>query len=682
MKKILSTVFLAAGLFGLTQSCSTLSKVELEEGEYILDSYEIKVSGERFFNVSELSPYVRQKPDRRLLSGSSTVFDRRAAALSRNAISERLAKLGYYNSKVDTSVTYSGSKAKVTYLVDLGERITIDSVIFRLPESEEFRKDFFSDSAKILVKPGDYLSEVTMEDEIARSVESLRRKGYFAIDQSQYRFQADTNAKGGHANVFYDIPNSVSRSYIGKVSAAYPEGLRFRESVLRGMNLIKPGDLYDSRKVSNTYSRFSSLRVFQTVGINLTQVDSTTVDCNISLTQSKLQGFKTNLEMSTNSSGLFGVSPRLNYYHKNIFGGGEWLSIGFSGNFQFMLEGDTRATEIGTSASLSLPKFLGLGYERFRGPSIPRTEFNLSFSHQNRPEYTRNLFSGSFGYTGTYRRRLSYQIYPLQINYVRLFDLNSTFAERLSHNPYMRYSYQDHSDVGVAGTLFYSSSTEPIPTTSYYTARLQTDLSGNVISLFKGLLPTGNSGQSLLLGAPFSQYAKVELQLARCLRFGLDDEQAIAVRLLAGIGQAYGNSTALPYEKQFYAGGASSMRGWQTRSLGPGWSPLDKTFSIPSQTGDLKFEADVEYRFPMFWLLEGAVFAEAGNIWDTHQGVDLGAVAADYGLGVRLNMNILLIRVDMGVRLRDPASELRWLDPLTAFKTGGFAVHFGVGYPF
>ena len=682
MKKTLGTLFLAAGLLGLAQSCSTLSKVELEEGDYILDSYKIEVKDDRFFNVSELSPYVRQKPDKQLFHKKSTIFDRRAASLSRTGISERLAKLGYYRAKVDTAVTYSGTKAKLTYVVELGERIPIDSVIYRLPDSPEFREAFMADSSRILVRPGDYLSEVTMEEEIARSVEALRRKGYYSIDQSIYRFQADTNARGGHANVFYEIPGPVFKSYIGNVSVSYPEDLKVRESVLRGMNLIKPGDLYDSRKVSNTYSRFSSLRVFQTVGVNLTQVDSTTVDCNISLTQSKLQGFKTNLEMSTNSSGLIGISPRLSYYHKNIFGGGEWLSIGFSGNFQFMIDSDTRATEVGTSASLSLPKFLGLGYDRFRGPSVPRTEFNLSFSHQNRPEYTRNLFSGSFGYTGTYRRRLSYQIYPLQINYVRLFDLNSSFAERLSHNPYMKYSYQDHSDVGVAGTFFYSSSSEPIPTTSYYTARLQTDLSGNVISLFKGLLPTGASGQSLLLGAPFSQYAKVELALARGYRFGLDDEQAVAVRLLAGIGQAYGNSTALPYEKQFYAGGASSMRGWQTRSLGPGWSPLDKTFSIPSQTGDFKLEADIEYRFPMFWLLEGAIFAEAGNVWDTLQGIDLGAIAADYGLGLRLNMNILLIRIDMGVRLRDPASEQRWLTPVAAFKTGGFAVHFGVGYPF
>ena len=681
-KKTLSPLFYLAVLAGLATSCASLSKVELAEDEYVLDSYKIEVSGDPFFNVSELSQYVRQKPVRSLFERKPVILNKRSTALSRAAMGERLTKLGYYDSKVDTLITYKGKKAKVTYQVELGQQIPIDTIIFRLPEADGFRTDFMADSSKILVRQGENLSEVTMEEEIARSVESLRAKGYYNIDQSQYHFYADTNGRSGKAAVIYEIPSTIRKSYIGKVTVSYPEDLKFKESVLRGMNLLHPGDLYNVDKVSNTYSRFSSLRVFQSVGVNLTPADSTTVDCNIALTKSKLQGFKTNLEVSTNSSGLIGISPRLSYYHKNIFGGGEWLSIGFSGNFQFMIDSDTHATEVGTSASLSLPRFLGLGYERFQGSNVPRTEFNLSFSHQNRPEYTRNLFSGSYGYTGIYRKKLSYQVYPLQINYVRLFDLNSAFAERLNKNPYMKYSYQDHSDIGVAGTFYYSSSSDPIPTTSYYTARLQADLSGNVISLFKGLLPANGAGQGLLLGAPFSQYAKVELALARGYRFGLDDQQAVAFRILAGIGQAYGNSTALPYEKQFYAGGASSMRGWQTRSLGPGASALDKTFSIPSQTGDMKLEADVEYRFPMFWMLEGALFAEAGNVWDTHSGVDLTAIAADYGLGIRLNANVILIRLDMGVRLRDPSAAVKWLDPLTAFKTGGVALHFGVGYPF
>ena len=196
------------------------------------------------------------------------------------------------------------------------------------------------------------------------------------------------------------------------------------------------------------------------------------------------------------------------------------------------------------------------------------------------------------------------------------------------------------------------------------------------------MMKSADNGEKLVFGAPYSQYARTELILAKGIRLK-DDASSLAFRLLAGLGFAYGNSTVMPYEKQFYSGGSSSMRGWQARALGPGSSPMDKTFSIPSQTGDLKLEVDFEYRFPMVWKVEGALFAEAGNIWKMSQGVKIADIAADYGLGLRLNLDFFLLRVDMGVRLRDPSLEgSKWIDPVTAFKTGGVALHFGVGYPF
>lgn len=125
------------------------------------------------------------------------------------------------------------------------------------------------------------------------------------------------------------------------------------------------------------------------------------------------------------------------------------------------------------------------------------------------------------------------------------------------------------------------------------------------------------------------------------------------------------------------------MRGWQARALGPGSAQLDKTFSIPSQTGDIKLEADLEYRFPMMWKLEGALFAEVGNVWKAEQGVNLSELAADWGIGFRVNLDILVLRIDWGIRLRDPSLDGdKWLSPLSALKSKGSALHFGVGYPF
>ena len=125
------------------------------------------------------------------------------------------------------------------------------------------------------------------------------------------------------------------------------------------------------------------------------------------------------------------------------------------------------------------------------------------------------------------------------------------------------------------------------------------------------------------------------------------------------------------------------MRGWQARALGPGSSKMDETFSIPSQTGDIKLEADLEYRFPMIWKLEGALFMEVGNVWKNEQGINLKELAADWGLGLRINLDLLLLRIDWGMRLRDPSLDgNKWLGPISALKSGGSAIHFGVGYPF
>jgi outer membrane protein assembly factor BamA len=184
--------------------------------------------------------------------------------------------------------------------------------------------------------------------------------------------------------------------------------------------------------------------------------------------------------------------------------------------------------------------------------------------------------------------------------------------------------------------------------------------------------------------------------LGKTWRFGKNDGSAFATRLLAGAGYAYGNSSALPFEQHFYAGGANSMRGWQARSLGPGLSKPDSTFVIQNQTGDIKFEANMEYRFPMFWKFDGAIFIDAGNIWNykSDAGTDgLGelkfntfgeSIAIDWGLGLRLDLNFILVRLDMGMRVHDPAQDAgeRWRGPGDWLSKDGYAVHFGVGYPF
>lgn len=710
----------------LAVSCST-TRI-LSEGEYSLSRNSIEITNSKKFDPSSLNQYIKQQPNSTLfgwnpfvsiynwadpdsdrpmarffrkIGTAPVVYSPDAVESTIDNIESHLEYIGYYHSKVDSDIRVSGRKVGVTYLVHLGKQYPIDSLSYNLPQRGPFAQDFMDDLPNVTVKVGDFLSEAALEEETVRGAAHYRDLGYYDFSKNNYVFEADTISVPGklfldmkvgeHSrNDSDDASQPLRKFYIDSVTISYPRDLRFKSGILKDLNTIKPGMMYSESDIRTTYTRLSALRLFSGVGVEMTPKDTNLVDCAINLSPSRLQGFKANLEASTNSTGLMGISPQLSFYHKNIFHGGEWLNLGFMGNFQFMLNDPIRSNEFGVTAGLSFPRFLGLPYSFFSGPNIPRTEINTSFNYQDRPEYTRIIFSTSFGYTGIYKR-INYQLYPLQLNIVGLNRMDPGFYETLARNPFMRYAYSNHFDAGVGGTIYISSSQDPIPTHSYRYLRLTADLSGNVVSLFRPLMKKAEDGTGLIFNIPYSQYVRGEITLGRTWMFGRGDRQAIATRLLAGAGHAYGNSYALPFEKQFYVGGANSMRGWQARSLGPGRSLMNYGFIIPSQTGDMKLEANVEYRYPLFWKLEGALFVDAGNVWsfkedDEESHFDLRTLgdsfAMDWGVGLRVNLNFIVLRLDAAKKLHDPATGKKWMGPRDWAMRGSGAIHFGVGYPF
>ena len=704
----------------LLASCST-TRV-LAPGQYRLAKNTIKIEDKKSgVNASDVSSYVRQQANSYFIFGWSpslniynwsdpqkddwlnnslrsigvapVVFDGFRVASSRDNIAKHLDYLGYYNSTVASKVDTLRRLVKVTYFVQPGKRCRIDSIVYKVPDGE-FRKDFLKDLPNSLVKRGDYLNEKTLEAESVRGASYFRNMGYYDLSKYNYVFQADTL---GPANILtYEI-REYSRSEspagaaplrkykFGNVRIEHSADVPFRESVLKGINVIHPGDYYSESLVNRSYNRLTSLRVFNTVGIELSPVDSTTVDCRISMGESKLQGFKVNLEASTNSTGLLGLSPNVSFYHKNIFHGGEWLSLGFTGNFQWQPGTDTRATEFGVNTSLSLPCFLGIPNSRFKGANIPRTEIQASLNYQNRPEFMRWIGNVSYGYSGG-GGKFFYQLYPLRATVVKVGQVSTEFLYSLIHNLYLWDGFYDHIDMGIGGQLYWTTNTDIVPKGSWRYARLFFDSSGAAVSLLSRWLPEDESGNKLVFGLPYSQYVRLQAQLGRT--FALGPDSSVAFRLDAGAGYAYAESSSMPFERSFYVGGASSMRGWQARALGPGADPLGDFFSIPSQTGDWKLEMDMELRQRLFWKIEGALFAEAGNVWqyDAFNYREWPqTIAADWGLGLRLNLDFILLRLDWGAKLYEPSREegCRWLlSPVDWFDGNGCALHFGVGYPF
>ena len=654
------------------------------------------------------------------------VLDTAMIESSKENMLNHLTYNGYYNSSVADSVVTSRRKSTVYYNVTLGERYMIDSVCYNIG-NRQIRELFLADTSNSTIKKGTVLSENLLEAETKRLADYFNNLGYYTFSKNNVFFSADTIRRGGTALLELNILDysrnegepsgeKLKRYRFGEVyissdrsrfnlfnmrrradsvsSETAVDTAKFKNvniifsgksvvnrMLMNRMNLIRKDSLYSAKAVSNTYNRYSNLGIFSGVNIQLQEVDSNIVKTDIKLTSSALQGYKVNLEMSSNSSGLLGISPAISYFHKNLFRGGEIFSLSFMGDFQFKFNDDVRSTEFGVSTSLSIPNFIFFPDDWFKSVNIPRTEFSLSYNYQDRPEYERNIISASFGYAWSSRERLFLRVNPVQVSIVKLFNLSDSFYESLE-DPFLKNSYQDHFNLGFGTNLYYTTDASTNPERSYFYLRWQNDVAGNFLSLFNGAFKSDADGNKLIWNSPYSQYFRTELTAVYTYRFGRQNNQALAFRVLAGYGRGYGNSISLPFEKLFWAGGAYSLRAWQARGVGPGDSPVDNSFSILNQTGDVRFEANAEYRFPLFWSFEGAAFLDVGNVWNRMDFDDFYRhLAANWGFGLRLNLGFALLRLDCGLKIYDPAAHL-WSGPGRWFKKDNYGIQFGVGYPF
>lgn len=725
------------GLFLLTllsaAGCST-TRV-LAEDEVRLEENKVVISGGKKYNASNLTPYIKQKAnyyvighwhpllnvynwqngkngawDRfcRKLGQEPVVFDEDLVGSSVGSMISHLEYEGYYDSQVEPKVSVENRLARVEYEVVPGKQFPLRNVSYSVRDTA-LAALLQADSANFALRPGDMLSQEALEAESERIAQYFRNNGYWGFSKNYFFFYADTSTVRDSADLYVAIENHTRNEsdeaarphrkyHIGTVTLRPQAGMKVRPQFLHNLNQLQPGAPYSEYRINRTYNRFSSIPFFSSVNMMLrpSQTDSSAVDCTILLQQARLQSVKLNLEGSVNSTGLWGVTPSLSYSHKNLFGGGEVFTLGFRGNFQFMLRDPVRSNELAISTGLSIPWYPSFVWKMPR-INLPQMDINFSYNYQNRPEYTRNIVTGTYGFSWNMARRFYYQIYPLQLSAVSATRIDETFYQGI-RDPYLKNAFRSHLDLGGSGVLYYTTHPAVNPTVTYFYARLQYDLSGNLLSLFNGtgIYGTGPSGEHLIGGVPYSQYVRAELQAVETVRMGADNQFALAMRALAGAGYAYGNAWSLPFEKLFYAGGANSMRGWRARAVGPGMAPRDTSFAIANQSGDMHLEANVEFRFPMFWKLEGAVFADAGNVWNIgNADIDgekrdplslftlrnlLRSTALDAGLGARLDFGLVLIRFDLGVRLYDPCVQ-RWVGAKDWLK-GNYAFHFGIGYPF
>lgn len=494
---------------------------------------------------------------------------------------------------------------------------------------------------------------------------------------------------------------------------------RLRDAVLRRTVPMQPNSIYSARMVQNTYNELMTLGFFRNTKVSFDRseepatfvtylgatptADEEFVDirekylnCNIYCTPALKQSMKAEIEASTTST-FYGLGVTLGYTNNNVFRGAEAFDIAARFGFEFMYAPDVAkrsAQELNITAGLSFPRFL-TPFHIALGDKImqPRTRLELAFDYQNRPYYRRNISTLRWAYSWHRGARSSFVLRPIDINWIDVKSVDEKFLADID-NKYLRTSFESQLNAGLSGSFVYNTQRNNLdPTSTLLRANIET--SGNLIHGFEALFGRHAQGKDYyeILGVRYSQYVRADINLSHTHNLG--HKMAIAGRLFAGVGVTYGNSKgrSIPFDRMFYCGGANSMRGWVPRTLGPGESPEVNNRLYPAQVGDMRLEANLEFRFPIWSLFHGAVFLDAGNVWYLREteGSNPGEVfhfnnfykqlGFNTGLGLRIDATFVILRIDLGLQLHNPGLPVgeRWIHNL---KWRNMALNFGVGYPF
>jgi hemolysin activation/secretion protein len=323
---------------------------------------------------------------------------------------------------------------------------------------------------------------------------------------------------------------------------------------------------------------------------------------------------------------------------------------------------------------------------------IPHTKFSINYLHQQRNIYTRTIAGASFGYEWHSSDFARFTLNPIELKVVSLKNMNSDFFDRITRDPYVRSLYENYFSLGLSSSFIHTNQFETYTKRTHY-FRVNFDIAGNLMSIFNLFMKRDAEEKHLIFDSRYSQYARIDATFTNNIITNRNNK--LVYRFFAGIGRAYGNSISLPFEKMFYAGGANSMRGWQVRSIGPGSAQRDTLFIIPNQVADFRLELNAELRFKVIWLLEGAVFFDAGNIWtlnkaDNREGARFEfntffkTIATNTGIGARFNLNNwFTIRIDWGFKIHNPAlPQHRFVKVKDWLQSNNNAIHFAINYPF
>ncbi|MBJ6116590.1 BamA/TamA family outer membrane protein [Pontibacter sp. BT310] len=667
-------------------------------------------------------------------------------------MSSRLHNRGYFNNAVQSKTNIKVKKATIDWRAFVSEPYRIRKIEYTLADSLPVHQDIQATEAGSLVIPGEPYDLEKMTGERVRIDANLKNKGYYYFSPDMLIFSVDTTVGNRQADVLMrlkkDVPSPSLRPY--KIDDIYIfanynlgdslsvsdtidyKGFHYipNENYVRARHLLRgvfleQDSLYSRQDHLLTINRLAGLPAYKYVNIDYKPDTTQTgkLDSFIYLTPA----FKKTLRMEgryvSKSNNFAGPGITISFRNRNALKGSELLSVDFIGNFESQVGGRGSGTppegqqdlnknlssyELGVQTSLTIPRIVSpFELRNLRTEFVPKTRIGLGFNFLNRVQYFQmNSFNASYSYNWRPKKEFTHDVTPINLQYVQLANTTIAFDTLLAQNQFLRRSFEDQFIIGSIYQFTFTNQLETNRTHQFFD-NFTLDGSGNLINGLQSLTGAEDPEEDMprtIFGKPYSQYVRAENDFRYYFNFG--NESQIATRFLAGIGYAHGNSTVLPYVKQFSIGGPNSIRAFRARSIGPGTydAPDSLTFSYFDQTGDMKLEANIEYRFPLAGFFKGAVFVDAGNIWllnetlkpngepDKPGGLFKGnefmsQLAVGTGFGLRIDVDFFVMRFDVGIPVRSPNMPDGEQNVLSDLKFGfkgdnSLTLNIAIGYPF
>ncbi len=652
-------------------------------------------------------------------------------------IDAALFNIGIFNSSTSYNTIKKKHTVQIIYSSIIHKPYTIDSISYNLRDSS-IRDLIVAENKLSIIQTGSDYNLNQLKDERSRLDAILKNNGYFYFNPDYLLFNADTAGVGYSVHLTLSIKDSIPVNALIVyrirnvfIDQAYSLNVTIKDSSIRTNTfqniiflgsedemLIRPKviaqsvylkqfEIYTRNNHNTTLNRIMSMGTYKFVQIKFSESDTLSrgfLDVTILMTPMPKHTFRAGIDLVSKSNNNLGPRINLSYLNRNAFKGAELLTVNLAGSFEAQIGGGSKnafSYSINPQLELYFPRFIVPFKIKTRGMFIPKTRISLSFNYLKKVNYfDMRTFQFIYGFKWKQDRFSEHELNPVNVSITTIANKSADFTALLESNPFLKKSYEEQFISGGSYTFTFNEQILQDKRMQFY-FQLSTEVAGNSFSLIKLIAGKKPSAEMPLkvVGAVYSQYAKL------CVDgrgyYNLKNKDKLALRVFAGVAAPYWNATTLPYTKQFFSGGPNSIRAFHINSLGPGtYHQLNDNAGFLQLGGDIKIELNAEYRFTIYKFFKGAVFADAGNIWQLKSNpAMLGnplswsglykELAVGAGIGVRLDVSFFILRFDFATPLRKPWLENnhRWVfDQMmlgnSSWRKENLVLNVAIGYPF